>query len=797
MSGQGAEGRPRIACLATQAGHSGGAAIAMERLAAALRAAGSRVDVVTREDVGALPPAGRRFETRVRRGIRRARSALSNTLFTADWPAWDLACHPAVANADLVNVHWVAGFVAAAGVRRIVESGRPVVWTLHDMRPFTGGCHYTSGCDGFTTGCTGCPQLLPALERLPSRVLARGRRRLRGVPLTFVAPSHWMAGEAARSSLFDPAAHEVRVIPNGIDLVRYAPGDRIAARQRLGLPAEGVGILLGSVSLAERRKGAALAAEALTRAAAGMSGSSPDPAAFVVTYGGGSLSIPGLACRHLGPLDEEGVLAALHACDLHLTMAREDNLPNTVMEALACGLAVVATRTGGHPEMITDGLEGWLVGVDDVVAAAAVIKRLVAAPAIVRAAATAARRRAEAEWDCRLQASRYLELVGTRRGWPAARASRGPLAADGITPVRRRAPWWSPPRPPAAAPPIRAAAARLRAFMNRRPPPLLDGAEFAGAVFPEHAFPPRAERAEEYLAACRRGYAAMAATRVVVTGLARNVGHILPLAISRVENLAHCFADFRVVVYENDSTDDTRLLLSRWAGDDQRVAAVSEVLDDPVNPTTRCLDRAARMAAYRRRCQEVVLDRWGRFDAVIIIDFDVQGGFSIDGIASTFGHRGWDFVGSNGLICRRRGLQMNTLRQYDTWALRFDATLTPLSTRAVGGLVYQRGDPLVPVTSCFGGLGIYAMEAYRSGCYTGEDTEHATFHRAMIAAGHDRLFLNPSQLVVYGRRHRVGDGLTRLLLAAWSRLLAGRRETISAPVAGLSPAADRASRRAA
>jgi len=119
----------RIACLATQAGRGGGAAIAMERLAAAVRGAGAEVDVVTRDDVEPLPSAARRLERRVRRGVRRARTARSNTLFTADWPAWDVAGHPAVATADLVNVHWVAGFLAAGGVRRIVESGRPVAWT--------------------------------------------------------------------------------------------------------------------------------------------------------------------------------------------------------------------------------------------------------------------------------------------------------------------------------------------------------------------------------------------------------------------------------------------------------------------------------------------------------------------------------------------------------------------------------------------------------------------------------------------------------------------------------------------
>jgi hypothetical protein len=303
--------------------------------------------------------------------------------------------------------------------------------------------------------------------------------------------------------------------------------------------------------------------------------------------------------------------------------------------------------------------------------------------------------------------------------------------------------------------------------------PLLDAADFGGPLFPEEAFPPNGEFAEAYLAACRRGYAAMAEARVAITGLARDVGRILPLTIRRVENLSRCFADARVVVFENDSRDDTRLLLRRWAGDNPRVDATSERLADPVNPTTRCLDRAGRMAFYRRRCQERVLDLCSGFDAVIIVDFDVQGGFSIDGIASSFGWPGWDFVGSNGLICRRHGLTMNALRQYDTWAMRFDADLTPLSTAAAAGLVYERGTPLVPVTSCFGGLGIYTMAAYAHGRYGGADLEHATFHRSLIAAGHDRLFLNPSQLVIYGRRHRFGDGVVAALSAAWTRLAGG------------------------
>jgi glycosyltransferase involved in cell wall biosynthesis len=402
----------------------------MERLAAALLASGGTVEIVSRIDLPPPPPAARRLERQIRRGIRHGRTPLSNTLFTADWPAWDLSAHPAVAAADLVNVHWVAGLLAAGGIRRIVESGRPVAWTLHDMRPFTGGCHYSSGCEGFTANCKACPQLAEFLAVVPERALSQTRRRLAGLPLTFVAPSRWLAGELSRSSVFDPVAHAVRVIPNGIDLARYSPGDRLAARRQLGLREDGLAILLGSVSLAEQRKGAATAAEAVARAAADLSGrgvASHFP--LVVTYGSGAIEIPGVACHHLGSLDESGVLAAIHACDVHLTMAREDNLPNTVMEALACGLPVIATRAGGHTEMVSDRVEGWLVDVDDAAAAAAVIVRLVQDSSPLRAAAVRARHRAQAEWDDRLQAHRYLALAAELCDAQRATASTSQTAA--------------------------------------------------------------------------------------------------------------------------------------------------------------------------------------------------------------------------------------------------------------------------------------------------------------------------------------------------------------------------------
>ena len=433
MSASASPSQPRIACLATHGGHAGGAAIAMERLVAGLRGAGADVGIVTRANCP-WPPAIGRLDRRIRRRIRHGRTSLSNTLFTADWPAWDLSSHPAVTRSDFVNLHWVAGFLAAEGIRRIVASGRPVAWTLHDMRPFTGGCHYAAGCTGFTANCQGCPQLIPAVAELAARGLARSRRRLHGLPLTFVAPSHWLAGELVRSSLFDPESHAVKVIPNGIDLGLFAAGDRAQARQHLGLPAEGLGILLGSVSLDERRKGGDVAVAAITRLAADLAAApAAGPQPFVVTYGAGGSAIPGLPCRHLGTVNEAGVRQALHACDVHLTMAREDNLPNTVMEAMACGVPVIAAAAGGLPEMIEHDRTGWLVPVDDAGAAAAILGHVCRDPGRAVAAGREARRHAEATWDLRLQAARYLELArDLTAANPACRTGGGPAGGDGV-----------------------------------------------------------------------------------------------------------------------------------------------------------------------------------------------------------------------------------------------------------------------------------------------------------------------------------------------------------------------------
>lgn len=286
------------------------------------------------------------------------------------------------------------------------------------------------------------------------------------------------------------------------------------------------------------------------------------------------------------------------------------------------------------------------------------------------------------------------------------------------------------------------------------------------AAFPEHRFPPDERLAAEYWSRVEQGRHRMAQRSVVICGLVRDLGGLADLLTARLDQLGSLFADFRVVLYENDSRDDTADRLQCWAAREPRAELLSEKRGDPVNPGTRCLARAERMAVYRNRCHAHVRQHHAHCDDVIVADTDLAEGWSYDGIANTFGHQNWDGVGSNGIIYRRRRWQPNAMLQYDAWAFRQRGSDAPLACRSVNQMTFRRGEPLVPVNSCFGGLAVYRMAAFLSASYSGEDTEHVPFHRRMRAAGCGNLFLNPSQIALYGRHHRSLDPLARAVHGA-------------------------------
>jgi len=268
--------------------------------------------------------------------------------------------------------------------------------------------------------------------------------------------------------------------------------------------------------------------------------------------------------------------------------------------------------------------------------------------------------------------------------------------------------------------------------------------------FPEDSFLPHPRRAVEYAATVYRGTEIAARQRVVITALARDVSDTLPATVARVERTGSMFRDYRVVVFENDSADSTAKQLRVWAKANKRVTAVCESLGDPKNASVRCLQRAGRMAHYRNLCRDLILDKYPDWDNVIIVETDIEDGWSYDGILNTFGQSTeWHAVGANGILYRPYRNEINRPLQYDVWAWRWPDSWKAQDNSKVNPRFWPRGEPLVPLNSCFGGLGIYKMEAMAAARYDGSDCEHVPFHHSMKAAGFTGVFMNPSQIVLY------------------------------------------------
>jgi len=263
-----------------------------------------------------------------------------------------------IVNPDIIHLHWICdGFVRIEALKKIKK---PIVWTLHDMWAFTGGCHYSDDCERYKSSCGKCPQLCSNREKDFSRwVWHRKNKAWQNLNLTIVTPSKWLAECVKESSLFQHK--RIEVIPNGLDLKRYKPMDRLLAREILGLPKNKRLVLFGAMeATSDSRKGFQQLMPVIQK----LKKKSFVKGIEVIVFGASEPeNAPnfGLPTHYLGWLYDEVSIALLYsAVDVFIAPSVQDNLPNTVMEALACGTPVVAFNIGGMPDMIEHKNNGYL-----------------------------------------------------------------------------------------------------------------------------------------------------------------------------------------------------------------------------------------------------------------------------------------------------------------------------------------------------------------------------------------------------------------------------------------------------
>ena len=275
----------------------------------------------------------------------------------------DITTIPEFQAADIIHLHWInQGMLSLNDIRKILQSGKPVVWTMHDMWPCTGICHHARECDKYHQECHHCPYIYKGGRKkdLSNQVFKKKKEVYQSAPVTFVTCSRWLKERAGQSALLK--GHTIVDIPNPISTGLFKPQNALAARNKMGLPTDKKLILFGSVKVTDKRKGIDYFIESCKLLAEKYPEMKEELG--VVVYGKNSECLKPLIPFQVYALDyisnEKDLVNIYNAVDLYVTPSLEENLPTTIMEAMACGVPCVGLNVGGIPEMIDHLHNGYV-----------------------------------------------------------------------------------------------------------------------------------------------------------------------------------------------------------------------------------------------------------------------------------------------------------------------------------------------------------------------------------------------------------------------------------------------------
>lgn len=349
---------------------TGGAAIAANRLMEALNNHGVKAKMLVSEKqsdrltVVGLPPSLRlRWHFLWERLVIFFHTHFSREhLFEIDIAntGTDITRLPEFQEADIIHLHWInQGMLALSDIKKILRSGKPVVWTMHDIWPATAICHLTLHCKNYKSRCHHC-RLLPGgggANDLAATTWRRKEQMLRDQNIFFVACSRWLAAEAKSSALL--GGQKITSIPNPIDTRIYRPKDKAEARRAYGLPADKKLLLFVAQRATNRNKGMDYLVEACKTLA-----STYSDTLGVIVLGGHADEVINdfsLPVYPLGYISSDDELAKIYsAADVFVLPSLSENLPNTIMEAMACGVPCVGFNVGGIPEEIDHRQNGYV-----------------------------------------------------------------------------------------------------------------------------------------------------------------------------------------------------------------------------------------------------------------------------------------------------------------------------------------------------------------------------------------------------------------------------------------------------
>jgi glycosyltransferase involved in cell wall biosynthesis len=280
--------------------------------------------------------------------------------------------HPAISNSqlsswvkdcDVINIHWTARFLSLENIAFLTQIGKPVIMTIRDMQPITGGCHFFHGCDKWKTDCSSCPQLYDTYDDFPAKVLAAKRKLYNFDNLTLVALSNHTKNILKQVPYFKDC--RIEVIPNSIETDVFKPTDKLEARKALGLPANRK--IIGYVpSFASEVKGYKEIIQAF-KIINEKVGDGDKPTVMLVgnkTPADEEILLDKMSLGYIA--DDEKLALAYSAADVIVVPSLEETFSNTTAESIACGTPVVGFKTGAISDLAKDGVTGLSYEIGDV-----------------------------------------------------------------------------------------------------------------------------------------------------------------------------------------------------------------------------------------------------------------------------------------------------------------------------------------------------------------------------------------------------------------------------------------------
>ena len=320
----------------------------------------------------------------------------------------DISEHPLVLDADIIHIHWILkGFLSFDSLKKLLNLGKPVVWTCHDLWPFTGGCFYLWGCQQLTKGCGTCPYMIhPETTNSPAFWLDWKTHIFGAANIHWASPSKWLAEIAKTSPVMRQNTH-ISIIPNPIKVSDFkvsTPQEKQQIRENIGLKADVFTVVFSAANLENPAKGFPDFLALMERL------KSHEIQVIVMGRSNSTVNLP-VPFYNAGYIGDVSTVRALtSAADLYITTSQEDNLPTTVMESLACGIPALGYEIGGIPELISHDSTGFIYPNGAWHLMAEGVIKLIEEPPLLAEFSANARFKAEALYDEAKVSQQYAEL---------------------------------------------------------------------------------------------------------------------------------------------------------------------------------------------------------------------------------------------------------------------------------------------------------------------------------------------------------------------------------------------------